>query len=96
MNNNKGGIFMVDILLFALNVAWKVLCLVAGWILFRYVLKNGKGAIHEILDTISLILTAGCKVLKKKLVQLLRKENGQIEESTAQPTNQVEAEGTVV
>ena len=85
---------MVDILLFALNLAWKIVALAAGWLLFKYVLKNGTGVFHDLLETLTMALSAGCKIIRKKLVQRLRKEN-QTEEANNQPET-VKVEGTVV
>lgn len=82
---------MTDVLLFFLNLAWKVLALAAGWILFKYVLKNGKGAFKELLETIGLMVRAGCKLLKRKLIQMLDRET-----SKEDSDDQVKVEGTVV
>ena len=83
---------MADVLLWFLNLAWKVLALAAGWILFKYVLRNGKGAFKELLETIGLMMRAGCTLLRKKLIQLLDRETAKDENSD----DQVKVEGTVV
>ena len=81
---------MTDVLLFFLNLAWKVLALAAGWILFKYVLRNGKGAFKDLLETIGLMVRAGCTLLRKKLIQLLDRE------TVKDKDDQVKVEGTVV
>lgn len=82
---------MADVLLWFLNMAWKILALAFGWMLFKYVLKNGKGAFHELLETTGLIVRAGCKLLRKKLIQLLDRETAKDNQD-----DQVKVEGTVV
>lgn len=82
---------MADVLLWFLNLAWKVLALAAGWILFKYVLRNGKGAFKELLETIGLMMRAGCTLLRKKLIQLLDRETAKDNQD-----DQVKVEGTVV
>ena len=82
---------MADVLLWFLNLAWKVLALAAGWILFKYVLRNGKGAFKDLLETIGLMVRAGCTLLRKKLIQLLDRETAKDNQD-----DQVKVEGTVV
>lgn len=89
---------MADVLLFALNLAWKLLAVAFGWMLFRYVLKNGKGAFHDLLETLEIAISAGCKLVRRKLVQKLQKENKRKETETELngSDGQVKAEETVV
>ena len=82
---------MTDVLMFALNLAWKVLALAFGWMLFKYVIRNGKGAFHDLLTTIELSVQAGCALLRRKLVQKIEKEV-----TEEDPDGPEKAEGTVV
>lgn len=65
----------MDILLFALNLAWKILVLCMGWTLFRYVVKNGNGTFKEILDTIALGLRTFGHWIRKQCISYLKKES---------------------
>ena len=65
---------MLEFLVFMLNIAWKALGVICGWLLLKYILRNGTGTIKEILDTISLGVKAMCCAIRKKLADHLRKE----------------------
>ena len=67
----------MEVLLFALNLAWKILVLCMGWMLFRYVLKNGRGTFKELLDTISIGLRTTGHWIRKKCLNYLRKEESE-------------------
>ena len=71
----------MDILLFALNVAWKVLVLFMGWSLFIYVVKNGSGTFREILETISVALRTFGHWVRKTCLNYLKKESEAKEET---------------
>ena len=83
---------MLEILSFACQLAWKfVLIGVAFW-LFRYIRKNGKDKIIELLQTVGMAIETGCLMLRRALARKLRKESGETTESDGD----VNAEGTVV
>ena len=65
----------MDVLLFALNLSWKILVLCMGWMLFKYVLKNGSGTFKEFLETISLALRTFGHWIRKVCLNYLRKES---------------------
>lgn len=66
---------MMDILLFALNMAWKVLVLFMGWSLFAYVVRNGSGTFRELLDTISVTLRTFGHWIRKQCLSYLKRES---------------------
>ena len=70
---------MLDIMLWMLNVAWKILGIACGWILIRYLLKNGKGTFREMLDTLGSAIKTGCYFIRKKLAEMLTKEKETLE-----------------
>lgn len=65
---------MLDIMLFMLNVAWKLLGIACGWMLFRYLLRNGKGTFKELLETCGSAIKTGCYFIRKKLAEKLIRE----------------------
>lgn len=65
----------MDFMLFMLNVAWKTLMVVIGWMVFRYVLKNGSGTVREILEALSAMLKAFGHWVKKMCLGYLNKES---------------------
>lgn len=69
----------MDVILFALNLAWKILAICLGWMLFKYVLKNGSGTFKEILDTISVALRTFGHWIRKICLNYLRKESAEAE-----------------
>ena len=77
---------MIEFMVFALNLSWKILGLVFGWMLFKYLLKNGSGTFREILDTITIGLRAMGHAIRKKLLTYLRKEAEQEKEPEVKVT----------
>ena len=69
----------MDVILFMLNLAWKILALCMGSMLFKYVLKNGSGTFREILDTISLGLRTFGHWVRKMCLNYLKKESAEAE-----------------
>ena len=80
---------MIAMINFALNVAWKVLIVMAGWYIFRYVVRNGKGTMRDILDTITAVMKAVGHWIRERCFSYLKKE-AKKEEAEA------EVEGTKV
>ena len=70
----------MDVLLFALNLSWKILVLFMGWTLFKYVLKNGSGTFKEFLDTVGIALRTFGHWIRKVCLNYLRKESAEAEE----------------
>ena len=59
---------MTDAIMWFLDVAWKILGLVLGWMVLKFILKNGKDTIRDILETLHL----GMQALSIKARMLLR------------------------
>ena len=70
----------MDVILFMLNLAWKILAVCMGIMLFKYVLKNGSGTFKELLDTISIALRTFGHWLRKVCLSYLKKESAEAEE----------------
>ena len=64
----------MDVILFMLNLAWKVLALCLGWMLFKYVIKNGSGTFRELLDTITIMLRTFGHWIRKTCLNYLKRE----------------------
>lgn len=82
----------MEIMLWALNLAWKVLVVCMGWMLFRYVVKNGKGTFGELLDTISAVLRTMGHAIRKMCLNYLKKEESEVKEETKETNQSYEAE----
>ena len=65
---------MVDFMIMLLNLSWKALCVVAGWLIIKYILRNGTGTVKEILDTIFIGIRAMARAIRMKLYNYLKKE----------------------
>jgi hypothetical protein len=65
----------MEFIFWTLNIAWKVLGLCIGWMLFRYILKNGSGTFRDILDTITIGIKAMGHAIRKKMLNYLKKES---------------------
>lgn len=65
---------MLEFMSFMLNIAWKALGVICGWMLLKYILKNGTGTLKEIFDTITIGLRAMGHAIRKKLLVYLKKE----------------------
>ena len=72
----------MEIMLWALNLAWKVLVVCMGWMLFRYIVKNGKGTFGELLDTISAVLRTMGHAIRKMCLNYLKKEESEAKAGT--------------
>lgn len=65
----------MDVLLFALNIAWKVLALIMGWSLFTYVVRNGSGTFKEFLDTVGVVIRTAGHWIRVQCLSYLKKES---------------------
>ena len=65
---------MLEFVSFMLNVGWKTLGIVFGWLLLKYIIRNGTGTIREVLDTIGIGIKAACLAIRKKIREKLLKE----------------------
>lgn len=85
---------MMQMIWSAINMAWKVLGLVGAWMLFKYLLRDGKETIQDLFETASMALQAGLMTIKRKLWNRIKKEARGTEEDKddKQP---MAAEGTV-
>ena len=79
---------------FMLNFAWRLLAIGFGFMLFRYILKNGSGTFREILDVIFIGGKAALIAIRKKLVEWLKKQEKEEVEDNPKPN--VKAEGSVM
>lgn len=79
----------MDVLLFALNLAWKILVLCMGWMLFKYVLKNGSGTFKEFLETVGLALRTFGKWIQTVCMSYLCKEEPAAKRQTDIPEEHV-------
>ena len=66
---------MVDMLLWMLNISWKLLILIGGWLLLKAVVKDGSGTFKEILCTLGLAIRAGCMKLREWLIMKMTKSD---------------------
>lgn len=57
------------------NWSWKVLGLAGAWMLFKYIIRDGKDTIADILETLSMGLQAICLKAKRKLWEVIKKES---------------------
>ena len=57
------------------NWSWKVLGLAGAWMLFKYIVRDGKDTIADILETLSMGLQAICLKAKRKLWEVIKKES---------------------
>lgn len=83
---------MANLLMWTLNIGWKTLVFVCGWMLIKWFIRNGKGVFRDVLETITLAMESVCAFIRRKLITKLRKE-ANIQEPE-QP-GKVQAEGTV-
>lgn len=58
----------MDAIMWFLDVAWKILGLILGWMILKFILTNGKETIKDILETLHL----GMQALSIKARMLLR------------------------
>lgn len=65
---------MSDTIMWFLDVAWKILGLVFGWMLLKFVLKNGRETIRDLMETTHLGLQALGIKARLLLRQYLSKE----------------------
>ena len=65
----------MDFILFMLRVAWKILAIVGGFMILKYVLRNGSQTMRDILDTISVAAKAVGHWIRKVCIGYLRKES---------------------
>lgn len=80
----------MDVILWSLNFAWKILAICMGFMLFKYVLKNGSGTFKEVLDTISAVLRTCGHWLRKHCLNYLKKESAEAEAKTEIPADKEE------
>ena len=73
-----------------LEIAWKALLVVGGWMLLKYLLRNGGEVFKEIIKTIGIVLMAAMVIVRKTIAKALGKE---VEpERKPEPTEEGKAE----
>lgn len=72
---------MLEFMMFMLDISWKILGVVFGFILLKYVIKNGTGAFRDIIETIGIGVRAMSTAIKRKLLNYLKKENAEREQA---------------
>lgn len=84
----------MDFVIWMAQMALKVCLIGAGFWVFKTILKNGPDTLKELLQTLNVLIKAGCIKVRRYVAENLkneRKERLQKEE----PTATVEAEGSV-
>ena len=66
----------MGIIMWFLNLGWKILGIIAGFMLLSYILGQGVDGIRDVLSTIGLAVRAMGHAIRKKLIHYLRKESG--------------------
>lgn len=66
---------MWEAIMFAINIAWKLLAVAAAWMVFKYIMRDGKDTVADLLETIGMAIHAGSLTLKRKLWAKIKKEN---------------------
>lgn len=84
---------MMQMIWSAINMAWKVLGLVGAWMLFKYLLRDGKDTLRDLFETGSMALQALMVTIKRKLWNRIKKEARETEEEDNEKP--MAAEGTV-
>ena len=72
----------MDFILWCLNLAWKILAICMGFMLLKYVLRNGSDTFREILDTIAALMKTLGHAIRKACLNYLRKEERAAETKT--------------
>ena len=80
----------MGIILWCLDLSWKILGIVFGFMLLKYLVSNGAEGFKEFLATISLGLRAMGHAIRKKLISYLRKESAEAEGEPEKPEEQSE------
>ena len=75
----------MGIILWCLDLSWKILGIVFGFMLLKYLVSNGAEGFKEFLATISLGLRAMGHAIRKKLIFYLRKESAEAEGEPEKP-----------
>lgn len=57
------------------NWAWKVLGLAGAWMLFKYIVRDGKDTLEDLFETMTMGLRALCLKVKRKLWEVIKKES---------------------
>lgn len=67
----------MGIIMWFLNLGWKILGIIAGFMLLSYILGQGVDGIRDVLATIGLAIRAMGHAIRKKLISYLRKESAE-------------------
>lgn len=81
----------MDFVLWMAGLALRICLVVAGFWVFKAILKDGPETLKEVLKTLDVLLRTGCLKLRQKIAENLRKERLEKQTQTAD----VEAEGSV-
>lgn len=75
----------MGIIMWFLNLGWKILGVIAGFMLLSYILGQGVDGIRDVLSTIGLALRAMGHAIRKRLIHYLRKESAEAEGEPEKP-----------
>lgn len=78
------------------TLALRILIVVAGFWVFREILRNGPTTVKEVLATIGVLVRVACVKTRRYIAEKLRKERLETEEPEAETDDTVEGEGSVV
>ena len=70
---------MTDTIMWFLDVAWKILGIVMGWMILKFILRNGRETIRDLMETIHLGLQA-LSIKSRLLLRQYLKENNKKKE----------------
>ena len=85
----------MEIILWALTFALKLVGIAVAFMVFKEVLKNGTGTFRTIVSTIGLCIQAGCLKVKSLLVNMIKKER-ENPEGPNEPDDPTKVEAHVV
>ena len=63
-----------------LSLAWKAVCIAGGFMLFKYIVRNGKGTINDVLDTVTVFLKTIGHWIRKTCLNYLKRETEENDE----------------
>ena len=64
----------METILWMLEVAWKLLAIYMGFVLFRFILKEGRGTFKDLLRTINLWIQGISLKIRRNTAEYLKEE----------------------
>lgn len=86
---------MADILEWMIQIGWKLALWSITWALLRQFIKNGKGALKDILETTRLAIHCGCLAAKDRLITKLKERKEKEEDDEPDDDKECKVWGTV-